>query len=186
MVLRLMITEHVDPLHMKYVGMEQCIHEVLFTLAANQGQAYAYAKSSAGALGLSQFVESSYQIVRENYPKAHLEPDFALGMVNLNNAVMASVLLLDLELTDVPKTTLKRSSIRASNSRRSWRPAIIAIPCMCWIHTAARILSPAAMRRWKTRCMSASRTGSAASSKRNMGWYNGYGAGGRFSPVRTR
>lgn len=108
MVLRLMITEHVDPLHMKYVGMEQCIHEVLFTLAANQGQAYAYAKSSAGALGLSQFVESTYASVRENYPAAHLEPDFALGMVNLNNAVMASVLLLDLELTSVPKTYLKR------------------------------------------------------------------------------
>jgi hypothetical protein len=107
MVLRLMITEHVDPLHMKYVGMEQCIHEVLFTLAANQGQAYAYAKSSAGALGLSQFVESTYASVRENYPAAHLEPDFALGMGNLNNSVMASVLLLDLELTAVPKTTLK-------------------------------------------------------------------------------
>jgi hypothetical protein len=108
MVLRLMITEHVDPLHMKSVGMEQCIHEVLFTLAANGGQAYAYAKSSAGALGLSQFVESTYAMVLQNYPGAHLEPDFALGMGNLNNAVMASVLLLDLELTSVPKTTLKQ------------------------------------------------------------------------------
>ncbi len=108
MVLRLMITEHVDPLHMKYVGMEQCIHEVLFTLAANQGQAYAYAKSSAGALGLPQFVESTYAMVLQNYPAAHLEPDFALGMGNLNNAVTASVLLLDLELTSVPKTTLKK------------------------------------------------------------------------------
>jgi hypothetical protein len=108
MVLRLMITEHIDPLHMKYVGMEQCIHEVLFTLAANEGHAYAYAKSSAGALGLSQFVESTYAVVLQNYPAAHLEPDFALGMVNLNNAVMASVLLLDLELTSVPKTYLKQ------------------------------------------------------------------------------
>jgi hypothetical protein len=108
MVLRLMITEHVDPLHMKFVGMEQCVHEVLFTLAANGGQAYAYAKSSAGALGLSQFVEGTYAIVQQNYPAAHLEPDFASGMVNLNNAVMASVLLLDLELTSVPKTTLKQ------------------------------------------------------------------------------
>ena len=108
MVLRLMITEHVDPLHMKAVGMEQCIHEVLFTMAANEGRAYAYAKSSAGALGLPQFVESSYAMVLQNYPGAHLEPDFALGMGNLNNAVMASVLLLDLELTSVPKTTLKQ------------------------------------------------------------------------------
>jgi hypothetical protein len=108
MVLRLMITEHVDPLHMKSVGMEQCVHEVLFTLAANGGQAYAYAKSSAGALGLSQFVESTYSMVRQNYPGAHLEPDFALGMGDLHNAVIASVLLLDLELTSVPKTYLKQ------------------------------------------------------------------------------
>jgi hypothetical protein len=108
MVLRLMITEHVDPLHMKYVGVEQCIHEILITLAANREHAYAYAKSSAGALGLPQFMEDSYQMVRTNYPKALLEPDFALGMNNLSNAVLASVLLMDLELTNLPRDTLKR------------------------------------------------------------------------------
>jgi len=107
-VLRLMITEHVDPLHMKYVGIEQCVHEVLVTIAANRGHAYAYARSSAGALGLPQFVENSYQMVRANYPKALLEPDFQRGMTDLPNAVMASVLLLDLELTDLPRTYLKR------------------------------------------------------------------------------
>lgn len=106
-VLRLMITEHVDPLHMKYVGIEQCIHEVLVTIAANQGHAYAYARSSAGALGLPQFMEDSYQMVRANYPKAPLEPNFDLGMRNLSNAVLASVLLLDLELTELPRTALK-------------------------------------------------------------------------------
>jgi hypothetical protein len=108
MVLRLMITEHVDPLHMKYVGIEQCIHEVLFTVAANRSHAYAYAKSSAGALGLPQFVEDSYRMVRTNYPKALLEPNFELGMSDLQNAVLASVLLLDLELTDLPHDYLKR------------------------------------------------------------------------------
>jgi hypothetical protein len=110
MVLRLMITEHVDPLHMKFVGIEQCVHEVLFTVAANQGHAYAYARSSAGALGLPQFMEQSYQMVRTNYPTALLEPDFALGMTNLGNAVLASVLLMDLELTQLPQTTLKQFS----------------------------------------------------------------------------
>ncbi|HEY4075542.1 MAG TPA: hypothetical protein VGM26_01295 [Rhizomicrobium sp.] len=107
MVLRLMITEHVDPLHMKFVGIEQCIHEVLVTVAANQAHAYAYARSSAGALGLPQFMEDSYQMVRVNYPKALLEPNFDLGMSNLRNAVLASVLLLDLELTHLPSATLK-------------------------------------------------------------------------------
>jgi hypothetical protein len=108
MVLRLMITEHVDPLHMKYVGIEQCIHEVLITVAANQSHAYAYAKSSAGALGLPQFMEESYQMVRDNYPKALLEPNFQLGMTDLRNAVLASVLLLDLELTHLPRDYLKK------------------------------------------------------------------------------
>jgi hypothetical protein len=108
MVLRLMITEHIDPLHMKYVGIEQCVHEVLITIAANQSHAYAYARSSAGALGLPQFMEDSYQMVRANYPKALLEPDFARGMTDLHNAVLASVLLLDLELTQLPQDYLKR------------------------------------------------------------------------------
>jgi len=107
MVLRLMITEHVDPLHMKFVGIEQCIHEVLVIVAANQAHAYAYARSSAGALGLPQFMEDSYHMVRDNYPKALLEPNFDLGMSNLRNAVLASVLLLDLELTHLPQKTLK-------------------------------------------------------------------------------
>ena len=107
-VLRLMITEHIDPLHMRYVGIEQCVHEVLVTIAANRGHAYAYARSSAGALGLPQFVEDSYQMVRANYPKALLEPNFERGMSDLPNAVMASVLLLDLELTNLPARYVKQ------------------------------------------------------------------------------
>ena len=108
MVMRLMITEHVDPLHMKFVGIEQCVHEVLITVAANRDKSYAYARSSAGALGLPQFMESSYHMVRENYPAARLEPDFNRGMTNLHNAVLASALLLDLELTEMPKSMLKQ------------------------------------------------------------------------------
>jgi hypothetical protein len=108
MVVRLMIAEHIDPLHMKYVGIEQCIHEVLLTIAANKSRAYAYAKSSAGARGLPQFMEDSYQMVRNNYPKALLEPDFERGMGDLRNAVLASVLHLDLELTHLPRNYLER------------------------------------------------------------------------------
>ncbi|HKU55375.1 MAG TPA: hypothetical protein VJP60_08410 [Rhizomicrobium sp.] len=108
MVVRLMIAEHIDPLHMKFVGIEQCVHEVLITIAANRGHAYAYAKSSAGARGLPQFIEGSYQMVRANYPKALLEPDFERGMSDLRNAVLASVLLLDLELTHLPRHYLER------------------------------------------------------------------------------
>jgi len=108
MVIRLMITEHIDPLHMKYVGMQQCVHEVLVTLAANKTHSYAYAKSSAGALGLPQFIDSTYQMVRNNYPTAGLHPDFQTGMSDHPNAILASVLLLDLELTPLPRSYLKR------------------------------------------------------------------------------
>lgn len=108
MVLRLMITEHVDPLHMRYVGIEQCVHEILVTVAANRNRAYAYARSNAGALGLPQFMEDSYRMVRTDYPKALLEPNFEVGMTDLPNAILASVLLLDLELTDLPRDYLKR------------------------------------------------------------------------------
>jgi hypothetical protein len=110
MVLRLMITEHIDPLHMKYVGIEQCIHEVLITIAANREKAYAYSRSSAGALGLPQFIENSYQMVRENYPAARLEPNFDLGMRDLRNAIIATVLHMDLELAHLPAVYLKRFS----------------------------------------------------------------------------
>lgn len=110
MVLRLMITEHIDPLHMKYVGIEQCIHEVLITIAANREKAYAYARSSAGALGLPQFMEESYQMVRDNYPAARLEPNFNLGMRDLRNAIIATVLHMDLELAELPQIYLKRFS----------------------------------------------------------------------------
>jgi hypothetical protein len=93
---------------MRYVGVEQCIHEVLITVAANRGKAYAYARSSAGALGISQFMEQSYQMVRDNYPSARLEPSFDIGMRDLRNAVIASVLHMDLELAHLPKDYLKR------------------------------------------------------------------------------
>jgi hypothetical protein len=108
MVLRLMITEHIDPARMKYVGIEQCIQEVLITVAANRDKAYSYARSSAGALGIVQFIESSYHMVRDNYPGAPLEPHFDTAMRDWRNAVMASVLHMDLQLAHLPADYLKR------------------------------------------------------------------------------
>ena len=108
MVLRLMITEHIDPNRMKYVGIEQCIHEVLITVAANKEKAYSYARSSAGALGIVQFIKPSYEMVRTNYPSAPLEPHFDTAMRDLRNAVMASVLHMDLQLAHLPADYLQR------------------------------------------------------------------------------
>jgi hypothetical protein len=47
-------------------------------------------------------------MVRANYPSALLEPDFERGITDMKNAVLATVLLLDLELTQLPQDYLKR------------------------------------------------------------------------------
>jgi hypothetical protein len=99
----LMITEHVDPFRAKYVGVRQCVREVLVTVAANRDAAYAYARSSAEARGLMQFVPQTYAMVRSNYPAAGLDPDFIGGMRDHRNAARAAIALLDLELAALPE-----------------------------------------------------------------------------------
>jgi len=99
--LGLQITEHIDPARVKFVGLRQCIHEVLVTFAANREYAYDYAVSSVGARGISQFMERSYDMIRSRYPGAGLNPDFVNGMDDHRNATIASVLHFDLELTEL-------------------------------------------------------------------------------------
>jgi hypothetical protein len=105
--LGLQITEHIDPARVRYVGLTQCIHEVLFTFAANGERAYDYAVSAAGARGISQFMRRSYDMVRARYPEVGLITDFVEGMDDHRNATIASVLHFDLELFELPPRDLK-------------------------------------------------------------------------------
>jgi hypothetical protein len=117
----LSIIEHVDPFMFERAsakliserGMSQekadteavksVVNQTLVTVGANREMSYAYAKSSAGARGLFQFIPSTYKEVRKQYKKADLEKDFVKGMDDHKNAAMASLLLFDADLAYLDK-----------------------------------------------------------------------------------
>ncbi len=71
------------------------------TLAGNQGDAYVYARSSAGALGLVQFIPSTYALMVK-HKELHLNPDFTRGMTDPVNAIKAQIGYLDSILASMP------------------------------------------------------------------------------------
>lgn len=99
---RLAIIEHIDHDRFRSEPLAQLIREVLVILALNQNDAYRYAVSSAGALGLYQFIPSTYKLMVVSYPDAMLVPSHRDGMLNIENAVAAAALLLDFELAKMP------------------------------------------------------------------------------------
>jgi hypothetical protein len=76
--------------------------EVLNQYGLKQEEAYRYSVSSANALGPMQFTNrrgnGTYSLVVRRYPAAEIDPVFASGATNLQNAMKAAICLLDLEL----------------------------------------------------------------------------------------
>ncbi len=71
-------------------------------LATNKDRSYAYARSSAGALGIAQFIPSTYAWLAKQ-PGLGLMQDFDSGMTNPKNAVKAQIAYLDYLLSLLPK-----------------------------------------------------------------------------------
>jgi hypothetical protein len=69
--------------------------QVNILLATNEGQTWNFSKSSAGALGIAQFMPNTYALLVKKYPKVKLIEDFEQGMRNHLNAIKATYLLLD-------------------------------------------------------------------------------------------
>jgi|GEM_PF-1593828 len=97
----LIIIEHITPSEMQLKGVDYVVNKVLVTLALNGDDSYGYSRSSANAFGLAQFIRSSYNMIRANYASAGLIPDFIEGMRNVENAIMAMILLNDLNLASL-------------------------------------------------------------------------------------
>ena len=94
----LLLNEHIDPSEFGSPGATRSLVErVLTVVATNRDKAYAYSVSRAGARGLVQMIPSTYSRVVALYPSAGLMPDFARGMADTTNAIMAQVLLCDLD-----------------------------------------------------------------------------------------
>ncbi|NTW46362.1 MAG: lytic transglycosylase domain-containing protein [Candidatus Moranbacteria bacterium] len=118
--LTLAVIEHVDPGRFgramaspKPGLVKRLVDEVYVTVAMNGPDAYAYSVSDAGARGLFQFVRSTYDGVRREYPDAGLESDFVRGMHDPKNAAKASLLLFDSDLSRLSERRRERYRVHS-------------------------------------------------------------------------
>jgi hypothetical protein len=105
----LLLNEHIDP--SEFTGphlAKPLVERVLTIIATNREKAYAYSISPAGARGLVQMIPSTYARLGRLYPSAGLMSNFAAGMSDATNAIVAQILLCDAdwqtirERSDVP------------------------------------------------------------------------------------
>lgn len=97
-LISLLIVEHItdrERLNLDGPDAEQIIERVLVTLGANGSDTYDFARSSAGAMGLAQFMPRTYRNTRLNYPAARLHLNHMHGMQDHVNAVIAMYCLAD-------------------------------------------------------------------------------------------
>jgi hypothetical protein len=114
----LLLSEAIDPYLVKsVVVIEHSNHRSLLrqddpesvlgsfyvNLAANGEAAFSDAESHAGALGLAQFIPSTYALFVKNRPDLGLIADFREGMADHRNAVIAEVAYFDDTLRMLPE-----------------------------------------------------------------------------------
>ncbi|MDO8584350.1 MAG: transglycosylase SLT domain-containing protein [bacterium] len=95
------VIEHVDE-HALAKNLNATVNGFFTILAGNPDTAYAYSKSSASALGLVQFIPSTYKSMVTKRPELKLNPNFEAGMRDMPNALKAQVAYLDTILRDLP------------------------------------------------------------------------------------
>jgi len=97
LVKNILLIEHMDPqLFSASADQGKSLSErVLTIVGTNRERAFRYTGSKAGANGIAQFIESTYTIMRTQYPEAKLNKNYILGMADHVNAVKAMVLFFD-------------------------------------------------------------------------------------------
>lgn len=99
----IVVIEHAD--HHALLRQDDPEHTLgvfLARLALNGDDAFDGSTSTAGALGLAQFIPSTYRLFVRNRTDLALIPDFAAGMNDHKNAVKAEVAYLDESLAEMP------------------------------------------------------------------------------------
>ncbi|MBL8029973.1 MAG: hypothetical protein JNN11_01870 [Candidatus Doudnabacteria bacterium] len=92
----LVYAEHMDTNELLNASDIKPISNRINTLfAINESETYRYSGSSAGALGISQFIESTYLGLVKRHTSANLIPDFKQGMADHINSIKSTYLLLD-------------------------------------------------------------------------------------------
>ena len=104
----IMVIEHTD--HADLVrNQEKALQPFFVVVAGNQEDVYAYSKSTAGALGLVQFIPKTYAAFAKR-TELNLIKDFEKGMRDPRNAVRAQIAYLDSSLAELPKEIRERFS----------------------------------------------------------------------------
>ncbi len=93
----ILVIEHIDPDQFNIAddGGKELTERTLTIIGANQDHSYRYTGSPAGANGLAQFIEPTYNTLVKQYPTAHLIKNYNLGMADHVNAIKAMVLFFD-------------------------------------------------------------------------------------------
>lgn len=92
------------------------LESFLIVLAGNKEHSYAYSRSSAGALGLVQFIPSTYTHLAAQTGLG-LEKDFETAMGNPLNAIRAQVLYLDVIMDEFPNSFRDRLAANPSRAQ---------------------------------------------------------------------
>lgn len=93
--------EHTDLASLR-VNAQSVVDRIYVHLAANPAAPYAADQSSANALGLVQFIPSTYKHLVSSRPDLALISDFRFGMHDPENAVRAEIAYLDELLAMLP------------------------------------------------------------------------------------
>ena len=118
--------------------MSPSIETFFVQLASNETDTFDYSRSSAGALGLVQFIPSTYKSIASKWPTLHLNPDFEVGMRDPENAMRAQAAYLDYLLACLPdeaKTAYASDRSRANEyiaAAYNAGPTIVAKAMQVW------------------------------------------------------
>ncbi|GEM_PF-1925161 len=100
--------EHVSPAALVTGNVGDYFSSFATVLGTNERASYAYARSSASARGLAQFIPSTYRRLRTARPELGLFANFEQGMSDSVNAITAEIALIDMNLTYLPTTARER------------------------------------------------------------------------------
>ncbi|MBU1039262.1 transglycosylase SLT domain-containing protein [Patescibacteria group bacterium] len=107
--------EHVSAHQLLNNNHYDYLSQFYVTLAGNEQAAYAYAKSSASARGLVQFIPTTYQSLRKLQPGLTLPTDFVQGMTDPYNAIKAAIGLMDYNLIFIPSNLRTKEKLKEKN-----------------------------------------------------------------------
>ena len=108
-IMSLIVNEHMD--HGQYLqavkagALPELVGKIWTIVGLNQEKAMKWSISSAGACCLTQFMPRTYTQVVKTYPEAQLDPKISSGRQEHTNAVEASILLFDSDISSWKEKT---------------------------------------------------------------------------------